>query len=125
MKATTLGDISSFLDWKLDQKRGKNGRKLRGTTIDTSLETYWKQFRLVHERATGKKLGGQTTRQMHKANTIPLTWTLTHMLFKELGAKGAGKKAWVKQHKAGEIPYGCREIKRGPANSADDDGYAA
>ncbi|OCK73812.1 C2H2 finger domain protein [Lepidopterella palustris CBS 459.81] len=64
--AITTGDMSSFFRWKLSRQRGKGGRKLRGTKVSTSLETYWKQFRLVYKRATGRDISGDMTHQMHE-----------------------------------------------------------
>ncbi|KAK4148490.1 C2H2 finger domain protein [Chaetomidium leptoderma] len=56
-----------FFDWLLNQKQGKNGRQLRGTKKKSSLETYWKMFRLVYERAMTQKLDAKLNRQMHRA----------------------------------------------------------
>ncbi|KAJ9656079.1 hypothetical protein H2201_008651 [Coniosporium apollinis] len=58
--------LYSFFDWLLNQRRGKGGRKRRGTKLASSLGTYWKVYRLVYERATGGKIDPQMTRQMHK-----------------------------------------------------------
>ena len=62
------GLLHSFFDWRLNQRRGKNGRKLRGTKLCSSLESYWKTFRLVYERATGAKIDARLTRDMHKVH---------------------------------------------------------
>jgi hypothetical protein len=72
----TLGDMSSFLRWMMNQRRGHGGRRLCGTKLSTSLEIYWKQFRLVYERATGRKIDGQTTRQMHTVSAILFFFSL-------------------------------------------------
>jgi hypothetical protein len=64
----TLNIIHGFFDWLLNQKRGKNGRRMRGTKHKSSLGTYWKVFRLMYERATGDKIGGQVNRSMHKVS---------------------------------------------------------
>lgn len=64
MQSLTVGNISSFFRWKLDQTRGKGGRKLRGTKDASSLDTYRKQFSIVYRRVTGRdmdsELAGQT-----------------------------------------------------------------
>ncbi|KAL9633054.1 MAG: hypothetical protein Q9204_003553 [Flavoplaca sp. TL-2023a] len=60
------GLLHSFFDWRLNQRRGKKGRKLRGTKLCSSLESYWKTFRLVYERASGAKIDARLTRDMHK-----------------------------------------------------------
>ncbi|KAI9889389.1 MAG: hypothetical protein M1814_005325 [Vezdaea aestivalis] len=62
----SIGDLYSFFTWMLNQRRGKDGRRLRGTKIASSLSTYWKQFRLVFERATSEKIDPKVNRQMHR-----------------------------------------------------------
>ena len=62
----TLRLLDSFFDWMLSQRVGEDGRRLRGIRKKSTLETYWKVYRLVYERATGSKIGGQITRQMHR-----------------------------------------------------------
>lgn len=66
----STGDLYSFFTWMLKQRRGKGGRRRRGTKISTSLSTYWKQYRLVYERATGEKLDPKMNRQMHRVITF-------------------------------------------------------
>ena len=68
----SLRSLYNFFDWFLSQRRGKGGRKRRGTKLASSLGTYWKVFRLVYERATGVKIGGKTTRSMHKVTALHL-----------------------------------------------------
>ncbi|KAH8659488.1 hypothetical protein BGZ61DRAFT_540262 [Ilyonectria robusta] len=58
--------LYNFFDWRLNQKVGKDGRKIRGTKKKSSLGTYWKVFRLVFERATGDKVDSKMDRSMHK-----------------------------------------------------------
>jgi hypothetical protein len=48
--------LYSFFDWLLNQQRGKNGRKRRGTKYASSLGKYWKVFHLVYESATREKI---------------------------------------------------------------------
>jgi len=62
----TTGDLSSFFRWKLDQKHGKDGRKLRGTRLSSSLTTYWKLFLLVYERATTRSTDSRIVCRMHQ-----------------------------------------------------------
>ncbi|PLB37661.1 uncharacterized protein BDW47DRAFT_106579 [Aspergillus candidus] len=45
-----------FLDWALDLRPGENGRRLPRIKRESSLETFWKVFRLVFERATSEKI---------------------------------------------------------------------
>ncbi|KAL9084485.1 MAG: hypothetical protein Q9165_008058 [Trypethelium subeluteriae] len=66
LQSLSLNILESFFDWRLSQRIGKGGRRLRGTKIKNSLSTYWKVFRLVYERATDKKISGEITRGMHK-----------------------------------------------------------
>lgn len=47
-------------------RRGKGGRRMRGTKHKSSLGTYWKLYRLVYERATGDKIKGKMNRDVHK-----------------------------------------------------------
>ncbi|QLI67036.1 uncharacterized protein G6M90_00g030440 [Metarhizium brunneum] len=65
-QSNALPLLYNFFDWSLNQKIGKDGRKRRGTRKSSSLGTYWKVFRLVHERATGNKLDPKLNRRMHK-----------------------------------------------------------
>lgn len=69
------GLLGSFFDWWLNQRRGKKGRKLRGTKKCSSLGKYWKDFRLVYERATGDKIDPLLNRQMHKVGLV--SWAST------------------------------------------------
>ena len=72
----SLRSLYNFFDYFLSQRRGKGGRKRRGTKLASSLGTYWKLFRLVYERATGAKIDGKATRSMHKVVTQYLTISL-------------------------------------------------
>ncbi|TQB67628.1 hypothetical protein MPDQ_005096 [Monascus purpureus] len=55
-----------FLDWVLNLRRGKDGRRLPGTKCKSSLDTFWKVFRLVYERETSNKITKQMNRQMRR-----------------------------------------------------------
>ncbi|KAF2012894.1 hypothetical protein BU24DRAFT_425506 [Aaosphaeria arxii CBS 175.79] len=63
MKSLTVGDVASFFQWKLDQRKGKGGRKLRGIKNASSLKTYRKQFLQVHRRITGKDMDSELVGQ--------------------------------------------------------------
>lgn len=56
----------TFLDWVLNLRRGKDGRRLPGTKCKSSLDTFWKVFRLVYERETSNKITKQMNRQMRR-----------------------------------------------------------
>lgn len=56
----------SFLDWVLNLQHGKNGRRLPGVKCKSSLDTFWKVFRLVYRRDTSNKIGKQMNRQMRR-----------------------------------------------------------
>ena len=58
-----------FFDWALNQCRGMGGRRLDGIKSANTLGTYWKVFRLVHERATGEKIEGKINRKMHRVGS--------------------------------------------------------
>ncbi|KAI9774180.1 MAG: hypothetical protein M1839_001882 [Geoglossum umbratile] len=66
MKDISLCVINAFFDWLLNQRRGKGGRRVRGVRSANTLGTYWKVFRLVHERATGEKIRGEINRKIHR-----------------------------------------------------------
>ncbi|KAL4891366.1 hypothetical protein BDV59DRAFT_203545 [Aspergillus ambiguus] len=56
----------TFLEWVLNLRRGKDGRRLPGTKCKSSLDTFWKVFRLVYERETSNKITKQMNRQMRR-----------------------------------------------------------
>ncbi|CAG8076758.1 unnamed protein product [Penicillium salamii] len=58
--------LYNFLEWALNLRRGKNGRRLPGIKCKSSLNTFWKVFRLVYERSTSKKIGNQMNRRMRR-----------------------------------------------------------
>ncbi|KAH2023468.1 hypothetical protein KXV65_000697, partial [Aspergillus fumigatus] len=58
--------LFTFLDWMLNLRRGKNGRQLPGVKCKSSLDTFWKVFRLVYENETSNKIGKQMNRQMRR-----------------------------------------------------------
>jgi hypothetical protein len=98
-----------FLDWLLsrrESKEDKEGRKrrLRGTKFASSLETYWKVFRLVYERATNLKLDGKLNRTMRRVcipSRFPHNLSRVPRLTRELGAAKASEGAQVKDDRSG------------------------
>jgi hypothetical protein len=68
MQTISHRTLKAFFDWLLNQRRGKGGRRLKGVKSSDSLGTYWKVFRLVHERATGSKIDGKLNRKMHRVS---------------------------------------------------------
>ncbi|CAG8982679.1 hypothetical protein HYALB_00000958 [Hymenoscyphus albidus] len=66
MQAISLSTLRAFFDWMLNQRRGKGGRRLAGIKSANTLGTYWKVFRLVHEKAVGEKIEGKINRKMHR-----------------------------------------------------------
>lgn len=60
----------TFLDWVLNLRRGKDGRRLPGIKCKSSLDTFWKVFRLVYERETSNKITKQMNRQMRRVRSI-------------------------------------------------------
>lgn len=66
LKRVSVSILFTFLDWVLNLRRGKNGRRLPGTKCKSSLDTFWKVFRLVYERETSNKIGNQMNRQMRR-----------------------------------------------------------
>lgn len=61
--------MHTFLDWVLNLRRGKDGRRLPGTKCKSSLDTFWKVFRLVYERETSNKITTQMNRQMRRVRS--------------------------------------------------------
>ncbi|EJP61692.1 C2H2 finger domain protein, putative [Beauveria bassiana ARSEF 2860] len=56
-----------FLEWRLNQKVGKDGRRLKGVQKFSSLDTYWKVFRLAFQDAVGEKLDHRLGHSMQNA----------------------------------------------------------
>ena len=73
MQAISRRTLKAFFEWMLNQRQGKGGRRLAGIKSASTLGTYWKVFRLVHERETGEKIGGKMNRHMHRVSTAPLS----------------------------------------------------
>lgn len=88
--------LYNFFDWRLNQKVGKDGRKIRGTKKKSSLGTYWKVFRLVFERATGDKVDSKMDRSMHKVTWFEYGARLP-VLTPSAGSQGSGEEARIKR----------------------------
>jgi hypothetical protein len=73
MQAPSRRTLKAFFEWMLNQRQGKRGRRLAGIKSASTLGTYWKVFRLVHERAIGEKIEGKLNRQMHRVSTASLS----------------------------------------------------
>ena len=58
--------LYAFFNWVLNQRRGKDGRRRQGLKYRSSLETYWKIFRLVYEREMQEKISRETSRRLNK-----------------------------------------------------------
>lgn len=71
MKSISRGDVSSFFTWKLDQKRGAAGRRLRGIKGASSLATYRKMFLRVYRKLVGKDMDSEMSR-----DTLKVGYTL-------------------------------------------------
>ncbi|KAH8663686.1 hypothetical protein BGZ60DRAFT_565713 [Tricladium varicosporioides] len=66
IQAISRRTLKAFFEWLLNQRQGKGGRRLAGIKSASTLGTYWKVFRLVHERATGEKINRKIDRYMHR-----------------------------------------------------------
>ncbi|KAK1989918.1 C2H2 finger domain-containing protein, partial [Colletotrichum falcatum] len=59
--------LYTFFNWYLSQKEGKGGRRRSGVKKQSSLKTYWKNFRLAFEQATGMGIASKQGRSMRNA----------------------------------------------------------
>lgn len=64
LRNLSFGKAKAFLTWVVTQKTGVGGRRLPGLKSARSLNQYWKEFRLVYERETGKKIDSLFKRKM-------------------------------------------------------------
>ena len=62
----SIAILYTFLNWVLNLRRGKDGRRLPGIKQKSSLETFWKVFRLVYERAMSMKIEKSMNRRMRR-----------------------------------------------------------
>ena len=79
MPSLAVGEISSFFRWKLDQTRGKCGRKLRGTKDASSLKTYKKQFSILYRKLAEKDMDSKLAGQLRMVDQ-PFSHVREHML---------------------------------------------
>ena len=54
-KTIDIPVLHQFLEWSLNQRVGKEGRKIRGTKKGSSINILWKNLQIVYKVATGKK----------------------------------------------------------------------
>ncbi|KAI7758874.1 hypothetical protein LZL87_014215 [Fusarium oxysporum] len=66
MHHISLSKINAFFHWLFAQKIGARGRRLPGIRSSHSLKQYWKEFRLVYERETKKKIDPVLNRRMRR-----------------------------------------------------------
>jgi hypothetical protein len=69
MEAISRRTLKAFFEWMLNQRPGKGGRRLVGIKSASTLGTYWKVFRLVHERATGERIEAKMNRHMQRVSS--------------------------------------------------------
>jgi hypothetical protein len=62
----SLSKINAFFHWLFAQKTGVKERKLSGIRSSHTLKQYWKEFRLVYERETKKKIDPVLNRRMRR-----------------------------------------------------------
>ncbi|KAL6359129.1 hypothetical protein LRP88_09329 [Fusarium phalaenopsidis] len=78
LRNLSFGKARAFFTWVVTQKTGVGGRRLPGLKSARSLNQYWKEFRLVYERETGKKIDSQFKRKMWKViRTLAIKHDLT------------------------------------------------
>ncbi|RSL39634.1 hypothetical protein CEP54_016287, partial [Fusarium duplospermum] len=64
LRNLSFGKARAFFTWVVTRKTGVGGRRLPGLKSARSLNQYWKEFRLVYERETGKKIDSLFKRKM-------------------------------------------------------------
>ncbi|KAK7398665.1 hypothetical protein QQX98_011954 [Neonectria punicea] len=64
MHNISLAKVNAFFHWIFTRKHGLDGRSLPGIKSASSLKQYWKDFRLVHERETKRKIDPVLNRKM-------------------------------------------------------------
>ena len=69
MHNISLGKINAFFHWLFSQKTGAGERRLPGIRSSHTLKQYWKEFRLVYERETKKKIDPVLNRRMRRVRT--------------------------------------------------------
>jgi hypothetical protein len=71
MQHISLSKINAFFHWLFAQKTGAKERRLPGIRSSHTLKQYWKEFRLVYERETKKKIDPVLNRRMRRVCTWP------------------------------------------------------
>jgi len=66
MQHISLSKINAFFHWLFAQKTGVKERRLPGIRSSHTLKQYWKEFRLVYERETKKKIDPVLNRRMRR-----------------------------------------------------------
>ncbi|KAM0368589.1 hypothetical protein ACHAO7_011093 [Fusarium culmorum] len=66
MQHISLSKINAFFHWLFAQKTGAKERRLPGIRSSHTLKQYWKEFRLVYERETKKKIDSALNRRMRR-----------------------------------------------------------
>ncbi|EGU87128.1 hypothetical protein FOXB_02355 [Fusarium oxysporum f. sp. conglutinans Fo5176] len=66
MHHISLSKINAFFHWLFAQKAGAGERRLPGIRSSHTLKQYWKEFRLVYERETKKKIDPVLNRRMRR-----------------------------------------------------------
>jgi hypothetical protein len=69
MHHISLSKINAFFHWLFTQKTGARERRLPGIRSSHTLKQYWKEFRLVYERETKKKIDPILNRRMRRVRT--------------------------------------------------------
>lgn len=70
MNFITLGDVSDFFTWRLDQKWGEGERGLRGIKEASSLATYWKQLLRAYMRLIRKNIDSEIAKNTHNVRSL-------------------------------------------------------
>lgn len=100
--------LGSFYDWCLNQNTGKNGRRKCGIKSTSSLKTYWKQFRLVYQRAMGCKLDATMTRKVHRVREKAWPFVRSGLTNRaESDSARTGQTLRAAQSSSREVPYVC------------------
>lgn len=71
MHHISLSKINAFFHWLFAQKTGSRERRLPGIRSSHTLKQYWKEFRLVYERETKKKIDPVLNRRMRRVRICP------------------------------------------------------
>jgi hypothetical protein len=71
MHHISLSKINAFFHWLFAQKTGAGERRLPGIRSSHTLKQYWKEFRLVYERETKKKIDPVLNRRMRRVRICP------------------------------------------------------